>query len=253
MQGPVRVAPRLKDMTNQRRHKITVQCYALLAWLCACGAQAAEVRGVVTVQQAGMFDGRSETHKTMPISVALYPAEGQVLPGHASIVHVLNVEGSQILPIYLAVSRGDRLRFENQDNVYHELFTHSKTQPINLHMDRIGVGRIAEVLLKEADDLHWFCRIHSKSYARIDVVDTSEVRMVKSGELFEFSDLPFGKWRLRVAAPGAETRIVELEALTAPPPMEIRLAVKGFDQAARGLARDQAVTVEQLFPSQPGL
>lgn len=247
--------PGRKDMSNQHRYKITAHPRLLLAWLCllCVSAHAAEVRGVVSVQQTGMFDGRSEALKTMPISVALYPAEGQVLSRHAAMDHVLSVEGSRILPVYLAVSRGDRLRFENQDDVYHELFTQSKTLPIALRLDRTGLGRSTEIVLNEVDDLHWFCHIHAKSYARVDVVDTPVVRMVKPGEQFEFRNLATGKWRLRVAAPGAETRMIEAEALTAPPPIDIRLSVKGFNPAARGSTQTQAVTVEQLFPSQPGL
>ena len=219
--------------------------------LCAM-SQAAEVRGVVSVEQAGMFNDRGEAVRSLPVSVALYPAEGQKLARAAAVEHVITVAGSRIAPLYLAFPRGDRVRFENQDDVYHQLFTHSKTQPIELRLDRSGLGRSAAITLNEVDDLHWFCHIHAKSYARIDALDTPLVRMVSPGDGFEFRDLPAGKWRLRVAAPGAETRIIEAEALTAPPPLQIRLAVKGFNQNMRGAMPPQVVAVEQLFPSQPG-
>ncbi|MBI5040634.1 MAG: hypothetical protein HZB57_05385 [Gammaproteobacteria bacterium] len=216
-------------------------------------ASAAEVRGVVSVQQAGMFDDRGEVLKTVPVSVALFPAEGQALPRRAAEEHAVTLSGSRMLPLYLAIPRGDRLRFENQDNVYHELFTHSHAQSLELRLDRVGLGRVRGMTLDEADELHWFCRIHAKSYARVDVLDTPLVQMVNAGDSFEFRGLAPGKWRIRVAAPGAETRIVEAQALTAPPPVQIQLAVKGFNQDAPGAAPAQAVAIEQLFPNQPGL
>lgn len=213
---------------------------------------AAEIRGSVAVQQDGLFSERGDAVQAIPVSVALFPAEGQRVPRAASAMQALTLSGSGIQPLYLALPRGSRIRFRNTDDVYHELFTHSRTQALNVHLDRTDAGREAEVELAAAGDLHWFCRIHAKSYARIDVVDTPLVRMLHAGESFEFRDLPPGKWRLRVAAPGAETRIVEAEALTAPPPLQISLAVKGIAPQAGGTA-PQPVAIEQLFPNQPGL
>lgn len=234
-----------------KRHRLKT---AVALSLLVAGAQAvaAEVRGAVAVQQTGLFDDRGELLKAVPVSVALFPAEGQALPRRRGEAHTIAVAGSRIEPVYLAIPRGDRVRFENRDTVYHELFTHSHTQPLELRLDRAGVGRAGELTLNDVADLHWFCRIHAKSYARIDVLDTPLVRMVNAGDSFEFRDLAPGKWRVRVAAPGAETRIVEALALTAPPPLQIQLVVKGFNPESPGAAPVPAVAVEQLFPNQPG-
>ena len=140
------------------------------------------------------------------MSVALYPAEGQTLARATVVEHVITVAGSPIAPLYLAFPRGDRVRFENQDDVYHQLFTHSKTQPIELRLDRSGLGRSAVITLNEVDDLHWFCHIHAKSYARIDVLDTPLVRMVSPGETFEFRDRPAGQMALARGRPRRQRR-----------------------------------------------
>lgn len=240
---------RAKDMPKRHRLKTV---FALTLLVSGAQVAAAEVRGVVSVQQTGLFDDRGEVLKAVPVSVALFPAEGQALPYRRGEEHAIALSGSRILPVYLAIPRGDRVRFENQDNVYHELFTHSHAHPLELRLDRTGFGRTGELALNEVADLHWFCRIHAKSYARIDVLDTPLVQMVNAGDSFEFRDLAPGKWRVRVAAPGAETRFVEALALTAPPPLRIQLAVKGFNPEAPGAAPVQAVAVEQLFPNQPG-
>ncbi|MBI5462993.1 MAG: hypothetical protein HY941_12480 [Gammaproteobacteria bacterium] len=245
-----------KDMPKRHRLKIAlVPAPALALAMLAMGtyASAAEVRGVVSVQQAGMFDDHGEMLKSVPVSVALFPAEGQALPRRAVEEHAIALSGSRMLPVYLAIPRGDRVRFENQDNVYHELFTHSHTQALELRLDRTGLDRERTLTLNEADDLHWFCRIHAKSYARVDVLDTPLVHMMNAGDSFEFRNLAPGKWRIRVAAPGAETRTVEALALTAPPPLRIQLAVKGFNQDTPAAAPAHAVAIEQLFPNRPGL
>lgn len=238
-------------MPDNNQH-ITFTAFALSLVLASSGLTAAEIRGTVSVQQTGLFSARGDGLKNFPISVALYPAEGQLVPRHGSEQHEV-VLNSQISPLYLAIPRGDSLRFENQDGVYHELFTHSHTKSLNIRLDREGMGREKSVTLNDIGDMHWFCHIHAKSYLRIDVVDTPLVRMVQAGESFEFRDLPTGKWLLRIAAPGAETKTLETEAVTAPPPVQVQLTVKGFSQGGIGVASPQAASIEQLFPSQPGI
>ena len=237
-------------MTGIDRHRLLF-VLTLGTLLTSMPLSAAEIRGAVTVQQDELFGEGRDALQAIPVSVALFPAEGQALPHRQSQQQTMEVSGEGIKPLYLALPRGSRVRFRNLDDVHHELFTHSHAQPLSLRLDRSGTGREAVVPLDAAGDLHWFCRIHARSYARIDVVDTPLVRMLHAGESFEFRDLPAGKWRLRVAAPGAETQIIEAEALTAPPPLRIPLAVKGIATEAR--AAPQPMAVEQLYPSQPGL
>lgn len=234
-------------MPNIEQLKTWLTLYLALAGPVAA---AAEIRGSVSVQQGGVFSERGEALKEFPVSVALYPAEGQGVPYAAPTEHGMSIAGNRIQPLYLAVKRGDRVRFRNQDGVFHELFSHSKAQPFEVRLDRAGLGAETRLTLTDVADLHWFCRIHAKSYARIDVLDTPLVRMLRAGDSFEFRDLAPGKWLVRVAAPGAETRMLEATAMTAPPPLRVELAVKGF---GLDLAPPRAVAVEELFPSQPGL
>lgn len=239
-------------MLHQSQHT-TFRALVLCLWVgVSVGASAAELRGTVTVQQTGLFSARSDALKEFPVSVALYPAEGQPLPRFTPVKHDMLVLGSQIQPLYLAVPRGDRLRFQNRDSVYHELFTHSRSQPLDIKLDREGLGRETTVSLNDVADLHWFCRIHAKTYARIDVLDTPLIRMIHAGESFEFRDLQPGKWTLRIAAPGAETKTLEAQAVTAPPPLRVQLAVKGFSQTGMGVSTPRTASMEQLFPGQPG-
>lgn len=234
-------------MPNTKQLKTWMTLYLALASLTA---SAAEIRGSVSVQQSGLFSERGDALGEFPVSVAVYPAEGQTLPRGTTSLHDVGVSGNRIQPLYLAVRRGDRVRFRNHDSIFHELFSHSQAQPLEVRLDRAGLNRDTVLTLDEAADMHWFCRIHAKSYARIDVLDTPLVRMLRAGDSFEFRDLAPGKWLLRVAAPGAETRTVEATAMTAPPPLQIELAVKGF---GLGPQPPRGVAVDELFPSRPGL
>lgn len=215
---------------------------------------AAEIRGTVSVQHGGLFGEHGAAPKDVLVSVAVFPAEGQALPSAAVREQdMVAAAGSGIQPLYVALPRGSRLRFRNGDDVHHQLFSHSHTQPLAVHLDGSGQGSSAIVVLRDSGDLHWFCRIHAKSYARVDVVDTPLVRTLRAGESFEFRDLAPGKWRLRVAAPGAEAVTLVTEAVTAPPPLRIPLAIKGLMPDAQASPLPHAVAVEQLFPSRPGL
>ena len=75
--------------------------------------------------------------------------------------------------------------------------------------------------------------------------------IVEAGERFEFRDLEAGRWRLRVAAIGAETLEQDIIAMTAPPPLELRLLVKSGVQPEHN-STTGVVTVDQLYPALPG-
>lgn len=240
-------------LDHKQNNTVCFSAYALGFALLNMPAQAAEVRGAVSVQQGNLFGASGSAPKDLPVSVALFPGEGQPLPRHRAAQHDVSLRNSVIDPLYLAVPRGDHVRFRNRDGVYHELFAHSRREPIEVRLDREGPGSENALALVDTGDLHWFCRIHAKSYARIDVIDTPLVYMVRPNESFEFRDLAPGRWLLRVAAPGAETRTLEVQALTVPPPVQVHLTLKGFSQGTRGMSASRAAAFEQLFPSQPGL
>ncbi len=214
---------------------------------------AAEVRGTVSLQQAGLFRDGGTAMENIPISVALFPVGDQTVPWRRPQAHDVALRGNRIEPLYVAISRGDILRFDNTDRLYHELFAHAHSgqQPQEVRIGGAGDGGGNRIVMDKVDDWHWFCRIHSKSYARIDVLDTSLIKMVRPGEPFEFRDLAEGAWQVRIAAPGAETRIVETRAITAPPPLQIKLPVKGVVRGGAGLSSPKTAVVEQLFPSEP--
>lgn len=214
------------------------------------GVQATEVVGEVQLRQTGL----SREPAGQPaggISVSLQPMDGQPLPVvHSARSHRLLVQDNEVQPAYLTIQVGDTLNFINQDEVYHELFALSPTQPIELPLDKHSAGAKAraEVRLVTEGVWHLFCRIHSRSYARIDVVATPLIRTVASGETFRFDQLAAGQWQLRVAALGAETRLLNTMAMTAPPVLRIDLSTRAGGIDARRLGQPAQGRIEALFP-----
>ena len=131
-------------------------------------------------------------------------------------------------PAYLTVQKGDRIRFINRDRVFHEIFSLSPGEPLKMSLTKADTdGKESAVTLNQAGTTHFFCRIHNKSYARIDVVETPYLQMMQPGQTFHFVGLASGKWKLRLASPAAETQWIPVSALTSPPPLKLTLTSRG--------------------------
>ena len=209
-------------------------------------ASAAEVRGTVTMEYQGMFAPDASAQQ-QPISVALLPAEKQHVVPRRSRLHKVEIVGNRMSPAFFTVKKGDSIRFANLDGVYHEIFSLSPGKAWSSRLDRAGdSGAVSPKLaLDTPGTTHFFCRIHSKSYARIDVVDTPYLETVQSGRPFHFVGLATGRWKLRLAAPAAETRWIDVSAITSPPPLAVRLVSHGGGQGSGQLNAQSGV--ERLY------
>ncbi|TCK16821.1 hypothetical protein DFR30_0040 [Thiogranum longum] len=207
---------------------------------------AAEVKGTVTIAYQGMFEADASA-QPQPVSVALLPAQGQHVVPRRQRHHKVEIAGNRMSPAFFTVKKGDSISFVNRDGVYHEIFSLSPGKPWSIRLDRAGSNEATSpgLVLDMPGTTHFFCRIHNKSYARIDVVDTSYLETVQSGRSFHFAGLGKGRWKLRLAAPAAETRWLEVSAITSPPPLSLQLVSRGGGQG-RGQLNAQA-GVEQLY------
>ena len=208
---------------------------------------AAEVRGTVSVDYHGLFEPGTAA-RTHTVSVALLPGEGQRTVPRGVRHQRIEVVGNRMRPAFLTVQQGDYVEFVNRDNVYHELFSLSPGEPVKARLgkaDQQSDAR-AEFRLKQPGTTHFFCRIHNKSYARIDVVATPYIQMVEPGGIFDFVGLSPGRWRLRLAAPAAETQWVDVAAVTMPPSLKLTLTSHGGGQG-RGRSLSAAGDVGRLY------
>ncbi|HHO68709.1 MAG TPA: hypothetical protein ENK12_06730 [Gammaproteobacteria bacterium] len=201
-----------------------------LALLCLAlpGARAAEVRGRVEIDHTGLF-GVDASVRQFPVSVALIPAAGQRVRRGRPKTRRIEIRDNRLWPAFMTVRKGDRVVFVNRDPVFHEIFSLSTGKALEARLDKAGASSQSShrFRLKQPGVTHFFCRIHNKSYARIDVVDTPYIKMVEPGKPFEFTGIAPGTWTLRLASPAAETRRVKVNAVTSPPRMTLRLVSRG--------------------------
>ncbi len=185
------------------------------------------------------------------IGVALYPLEGQPVPRRTTREFTIEVNNQRLNPSYVLANPGDTVRFVNRDHDYFRLFSPSSQQSLEIDLEPAQGRNQSRIDLLHEDALHVFCRIHAGTYGRIDVVNTPLIRAVAAGETFEFRDLQPGRWKLRISAPGAETRELEVLAMTAPPVLDVELESLVLARTSHDELHEP-VGVEQLFPNQPG-
>ncbi len=217
---------------------------------------AAEILGRVTVQHAGLFTQGVVTDVPGGISVSITPLAGQPLPSQPAHSYRVTIHNKTFTPVFMTVRRGDQLQFVSQDTVFHKLFSLSKVQPFTLDMGKASDDGQAVnsdfYTLTQSGPWHVFCRIHSTMYFRVDVVETPYYMMIKDGGEFHFSGLAPGRWQLRVAAIGSEPLVMAVDAITAPPPLQIVLPVNGgrsqatTDQVSQDMSMSMAGKPEGL-------
>jgi len=225
--------------------KPIIRTVIALVGLCAClqPLESAEIKGRVVVEYQGMFDPDNST-QTYPVSVALLPAEGQRMARRSPRVERVEIIGNRMRPAFITVQKGDHVKFINRDNVFHELFSLSPGEPVSLHLGKASDPTAQQsMVLKQQGTTHFFCRIHSKSYARIEVVDTPYLQMVQSGRMFHFVGLAAGEWKLRLASVAGEIQWIPVTAMTSPPPLQLTITSRGGGNGS-GKLRPQAGVAE---------
>lgn len=204
---------------------------------------AAEIRGRV------LIEGGDPADPPETVSVALIPVDRQ--PGSVrGIVHEITLHRGRFQPNYLAMRPGERLRLVNLDPVHHRIFSVGP-RSVSLALPP-SQGKAAEtVRITEPGVFHLFCRIHTRAYARIEVLEASRILYVRPGEAFEFDGLAAGRWRLRISGPGLVPATYAAEAFTAPPPRDF--TVQATSRTARGKGHRAAtgIALETLYPGLP--
>ena len=232
--------------SRSKRHR-THKLLALTGLLiCVSLARAAEVRGTVVVDYQGLFEV-DKSVQNHPISVALIPDEGQSVVRRGVRTEHIEIVENRMHPSFLTVQKGDSVSFVNRDAVFHQLFSLSPGEPLSVQLAKAGSGSqsATSIKLDQAGVTHFFCRIHNKSYARIDVVETPYLQTIQPGQSFHFVGIAQGRWQLRVSSPAAETLLIPVTALTAPQPLQITLASRGGGMGSGKLKAQSGV--DQLY------
>jgi plastocyanin len=209
-------------------------------------ATSAEIRGSVSVRYAGLFQADTGL-SDIPVSVALLPADGRKVKLRKARVRRAEIIDNRIMPAFITLQSGDSVEFVNRDSVFHQLFSVSPERPFDITLSKVdqdarNEGRVA---FDKPGTVHIFCRIHNRSYARVDVLATPHQQMVSAGESFDFTGISSGTWLLRLASPGAETLFKEVQALTSPPALHLELRSHNGGSGKQSFSGQYAI--DQLY------
>ncbi len=180
---------------------------AALAAPCGLVAQgAASVEGAVTLPkvsapakvnpryaaQAGALLPPEPPTAVVFLEGAPVPAD----PASTSNVVQMVQKGMQFAPGLLAVRKGTRVEFPNQDDFYHNVFSYSKVK-------RFDLGRFLKderppaVTFDQAGVVKLYCEIHEHMRGTVVVVDTPFFVKTDTNGVFRLTGLPAGQFKLK--------------------------------------------------------
>jgi plastocyanin len=105
-------------------------------------------------------------------------------------------QGMQFAPGLLAVRKGTRVEFPNQDTFYHNVFSYSKAK-------RFDLGRFlkdekpAAVTFDQPGVVRLFCEIHEHMRGTVVVLDTPYFVKTDTNGGFRLDGLPAGQFKLK--------------------------------------------------------
>lgn len=112
-----------------------------------------------------------------------------------NVVRMLQ-KGMQFAPGLLAVRKGTRVEFPNQDDFYHNVFSYSKAK-------RFDLGRFLKdekppaVVFDQPGVVRIFCEIHEHMRGTVVVLDTPYFVKTDTNGVYRLTGLPAGQFKLK--------------------------------------------------------
>jgi len=154
---------------------------------------------------------RQVTPTTSPRDVVLYiPGKFGNSPSSPTESAWLAQRGQQFEPLVIGISVGNTVGFPNEDAVFHNVFSYSKTNKFDLGY--YGKGKSKSVRFNKPGLVQVFCDIHSNMQAYIYVVDTPYVAQPDADGMYSIGGIPPGEYTLKTWHPtrGTQSRTVEI-------------------------------------------
>jgi plastocyanin len=171
-----------------------VLALAAFCGLLAAAAGAEDLHGVVQLVSKG---GRgAATEGDVGQAVVYFEPAGGAAPRRAEAPFEMVTRQKQFLPRVLAVPRGARVRFPNQDPILHNVFSVSPGNFFDLGLYNQGPGK--EQKLTQPGLVRVFCNVHHSMVAYILVLDTPYYTQPGPDGRFTLTGLPKGPGRLTV-------------------------------------------------------
>ncbi|RPH55239.1 hypothetical protein EHM82_05650 [bacterium] len=179
----------------------------LLALLAASPLPAEDLRGRIELLARG-GKGPARGSDVRQAVVYFEPAGAPAARAAGSAFEMVT-RRKELIPRVLAVPRGSRVRFPNQDPILHNVFSVSGENRFDLGLYRKGPGK--EVRFDHSGLVRVFCNVHHDMVAYVLVLDTPFHAAPGADGSFVLTGLPRGKGRLTVWHEQAEPWTVDLE------------------------------------------
>ena len=164
-------------------------------------AQGNTLHGLVTL----LSNEGSERKDRSDVLVFLDGVErGRVSPLRPSRA-VVSQKNRRFYPRVLPIVQGTTVEFPNDDTIFHNVFSLSKTRPFDLGIYDRGVSK--KVTFKRSGIVRVFCNIHPDMVSTIVVLKNSHFTLTDSEGFYLLTGIPDGTYTLRTWSElGGETR-----------------------------------------------
>jgi plastocyanin len=131
--------------------------------------------------------------------------------------------GKELVPRVLAVPRGGRVRFPNDDPILHNVFSVSPGNSFDLGLYKKGSGK--EKTFESPGLVRVYCNVHPSMVAYILVVDTPYFAAPAEDGTFVLTGLPKGGGKLTVWHEQTEPWTVSVQLPAGPAPITAKIEV----------------------------
>jgi plastocyanin len=107
---------------------------------------------------------------------------------------VVRQKNMRFEPFLTVVTRGSTVEFPNEDKIFHNVFSVSRTARFDLGLYKGGTSEVVE--MRRAGDVDVYCNIHPEMVAKIKVVDTRFYAVTGPDGRFRMDGVPPGTYPL---------------------------------------------------------
>lgn len=124
---------------------------------------------------------------------------------------VMRQKNKMFVPYVLPVTAGSEVKFPNDDNIYHGVYSDSDAKPFELPQYANGESR--SVTFTKPGVVELFCHIHAHMNAYIVVLTSSYFAQPDKNHAYSIDNLPPGKYKVRAWHPrlGSKVQMVEVK------------------------------------------
>ena len=109
---------------------------------------------------------------------------------------IISQKNRQFSPRVLPIVKGTTIIFPNDDIIFHNVFSLSKTEPFDL--DIYPPGNSRSVTFDKTGWVRIYCNIHPQMISHVIILDNPSFDLTDEKGLFVISDVPDGNYTLRI-------------------------------------------------------